>query len=118
MIQSSRIQYLNKKRIKQGDYVLYWMQASQRCRCNHALEFAIRQANELNLPVIVYFGLTDRYPEANVRHFYFLIQGIQEVQASLEERSIQMVIGFISPEAGRPPHAPATPFSSAWNRLG
>jgi len=100
MIQQTRIENLNKKSVPGADYVLYWMQASQRSECNHALEFAVRQANELNQPVIVYFGLTDRYPEANQRHYYFMLQGIQEVQASLKERGIQMVIGRESPEVG------------------
>ena len=42
-----------------GRYVLYWMQQSQRTDFNHALEYAIRGANESNLPVLVGFGLTD-----------------------------------------------------------
>jgi len=100
MIQQTRIENLNKKAMQRTDYVLYWMQASQRSECNHALEFAIRQANELNQPVVVYFGITDRYPEANQRHYYFMLQGIQEVQSSLKERGIRMVIGRESPGIG------------------
>jgi len=100
MIQQTRIENFNSKSNQRGDYVLYWMQASQRSEYNHALEFAIRQANELNQPVVVYFGLTDRYPEANQRHYYFMLQGIQEVQSSLKERAIQMVIRQESPEIG------------------
>jgi deoxyribodipyrimidine photo-lyase len=76
------------------------MQASQRSEYNHALEFAIQQANGLNLPVIVYFGITDRYPEANDRHYAFMLQGIQETQASLRDRDINMVIGHESPDKG------------------
>lgn len=51
MIQQTRIENLNKKSVQRADYVLYWMQASQRSEYNHALEFAIRQASELNQPV-------------------------------------------------------------------
>ena len=47
MIQKERIKALNKKGMKKGAYVLYWMQASQRTEYNHALEFAILKANEL-----------------------------------------------------------------------
>jgi deoxyribodipyrimidine photo-lyase len=57
MIEESRIRPLNKNRPKKGEFVLYWMQASQRAEHNHALEFAIEQANELKLPVIVYSTL-------------------------------------------------------------
>ena len=65
MIEPSRLRILNHQPID-GQYVLYWMQASQRTRWNHALEYAIQQANGLGLPVVVCFGLTDGYPEANV----------------------------------------------------
>jgi deoxyribodipyrimidine photo-lyase len=100
MIQQTRIEHLNNKSKRHGDYVLYWMQASQRSEYNHALEFAIQQANELHQPVVAYFGLTDRYPEANQRHYWFMLQGIQEVESSLKDRTIRIVIGYESPETG------------------
>ncbi len=50
-----------------GEYVLYWMQASQRVECNHALEYAIMKATELQKPLIVYFGATDDFPKARLR---------------------------------------------------
>ena len=76
------------------------MQASQRVQYNHALEFAIQQANERSAPVIAYFGLTDRYPDANERHYRFMLEGLKEVQTSLSGRKIQMVIRHESPEIG------------------
>ncbi len=100
MIQNERISNLNQRRTSSGSYVLYWMQASQRSQCNHALEFAIRQANEHNEPALVYFGLTEKYPEANERHYRFMLEGLKEVQTSLHQRKIQMVIGHESPEIG------------------
>ena len=100
MIHNERITKLNQKRASNGRYVLYWMQASQRSQCNHALEFAIRQANEHNEPLLVYFGLTERYPEANERHYRFMLEGLKELQTSLHQRKIQMVIGYESPEVG------------------
>ncbi len=48
-----------------GAYVLYWMQQSQRAENNHALEFAVRQANELGQPCLAVFGLAADYPDAN-----------------------------------------------------
>ena len=54
MIQKERIRALNEGRVQKGKYVLYWMQASQRAECNHALEFAILKANELRQPLIVF----------------------------------------------------------------
>jgi deoxyribodipyrimidine photo-lyase len=67
-IQKSRIQLLNDAPAAGGKYVLYWMQQSQRADDNHALEYAIQQANRLGQGVLVVFGLMDDYPEANRRH--------------------------------------------------
>ena len=100
MIQKERVKVLNREEIKRGRYVLYWMQASQRTEYNHALEYAILKANELNKPLVVYFSITDDYPEANERHYYFMLEGLKEVQSLLEERSIKMVIWHRSPELG------------------
>jgi deoxyribodipyrimidine photo-lyase len=100
MIQKERIKFLNQKGIRKGAYVLYWMQASQRAEYNHALEYAISKANELNQPIIIYFGITDHFPEANERHYAFMLEGLREVKQSLEKRGIQMVILHKSPEIG------------------
>jgi len=100
MIQKERIKILNKKEIKKGDYVLYWMQASQRSEYNHALEYAILKANELRQPLLVFFGITDTFPEANERHYTFMLEGLREVKWSLEKRGIRMVILHKSPEVG------------------
>ncbi len=99
-IQKERIRGLNLKGIQEGKYILYWMQASQRAEYNHALEFAILKANELRQPLIVFFGITDQFPEANERHYTFMLEGLKEVNHSLEKRGIQMVILHKSPEIG------------------
>jgi deoxyribodipyrimidine photo-lyase len=98
MIQSERVQRLNDRPVKDGQYILYWMQASQRAVCNHALEYAIRQANERNEPPVVVFGLTDRFPEANERHYAFMLEGLREVRQALYGRGIQFVVKHQSPE--------------------
>ncbi len=100
MIQPQRIKILNKTNRQQRQFVLYWMQASQRAEYNHALEYAIQQANELNKPLLVFFGITDNFPEANERHYYFMLEGLKEVHAALKEKNIKMVIRHQSPELG------------------
>ncbi len=92
MIHSERIRRLNRAAPRRGRYVAYWMQASQRAQCNHALEYAVRQANELDLPLVVCFGLTDRYPEANARHYAFMLEGLAETQTALERRGATFVL--------------------------
>jgi len=76
------------------------MQAAQRAEYNHALEYAIRTANKLNQPVLVFLGITENWPEANLRHYYFMLEGLQEVQKALETKGIQMVIRRESPDSG------------------
>jgi deoxyribodipyrimidine photo-lyase len=79
---------LNDREVRKGRYVLYWMQQSQRVEYNHALNVAIREANRAGLPLLVAFGLTDAYPEANLRHFQFMLEGLQDVAAALQKRGI------------------------------
>ncbi len=93
MIHDSRIHILNDSAINdKGKYVLYWVQAAQRTLCNHALEYAIARANELNQPLVCCFGLMDDYPEANERSYAFLLQGLADVARGLKERGILFVI--------------------------
>jgi len=100
LISQDRIQVLNTKPRAKGDYVLYWMQASQRAEYNHALEQAINIANESSLPLTVYFGITDSFPEANLRHYNFMIEGLKEVKNSLESTGIRFIVIHQSPEIG------------------
>jgi len=100
MIQQERIKLLNDCRGGGGKYVLYWMLAAQRAEYNHALEYAIRTANKLKKPVLVFFGITDSWPEANLRHYYFMLEGLKEVRKALEAKGIQLVIQRDSPDSG------------------
>lgn len=89
---------MNEADAREGDYVLYWMQQSQRAVYNHALEFAIQQANKLDRMLLVVFGLMDDYPEANLRHYTFMLEGLKETRAALASRGIKMVLNL-----GHPP---------------
>lgn len=100
MIHPTRIHVLRGGAVPRGRYVLYWMQASQRVTYNHALEYAIETANDLRLPLVVFFGITDRFPNANRRHYAFMLEGLSEVQGALGQRGIQFVLRHISPERG------------------
>jgi len=91
-VQDTRIQRLNDRDLNGGSYVLYWMQQSQRSEYNHALEYAVQQANACGQGVVVGFGLMDAYPEATLRHYAFMIEGLHETRASLAQQGIKMVI--------------------------
>ncbi len=99
-IDSRRIHFLNKKAIKKGDYVLYWMQQSQRATCNHALCYAIQLADKVELPVVVFFGLTSDYASANLRHYRFMVEGLIEVERELEKIGIKMITWLTAPVDG------------------
>lgn len=95
--QPTRLKNLNDQPVRSDKYVVYWMQQSQRADCNHALEYAIQEANRLRCSLLVAFGLTDNYPEANLRHYAFMLEGLQETRAALADRGIQMVLQLGSP---------------------
>lgn len=97
-IQPERVTSLHEADPADGQYVLYWMQQSQRAECNHALEFAVKKANELDSRLLVAFGLMDDYPEANLRHYRFMLEGLQETQQTLAERRIKMVVQHGAPD--------------------
>lgn len=99
MIEKERVSELNDKPINYlKNNVIYWMQSSQRVDDNHALEYAINLANELKKNLIVYFGITENYPEANERHYYFMLEGLKSVKKDLKKRKIRMVVLKGSPE--------------------
>ena len=97
-IQEERVRRLNEKEIVEGEYVLYWMQEAQRAEYNHALEYAVQRANELGQRLLVVFGLTDGYPEANLRHYAFLLEGLQDVKEELKQRNIKFIVRRGSPD--------------------
>ena len=99
-VEQTRIQVLcDKEPSKKSNYVLYWMQQSQRADENPALEHAVQLANDLDAPVVVGFGLHEGYPDANERSFAFLLEGLAETAARLSDRGIKLVLRRGSPDA-------------------
>src|SRR5438552_14013053 len=72
-------------------YVLYWMQMYKRTSHNHALTFAIRKANALDQPLVVYEGLKYYYPWANDRIHAFILEGVEEKRREFERLGIRYV---------------------------
>jgi len=89
---SERIQLLNDKPANNdGKYVLYWMQMFKRTEYNHALNFAIREANERKLPLVVYEGLKYYYPWASDRIHTFILEGVQEKRKAFAKLGIKYI---------------------------
>jgi deoxyribodipyrimidine photo-lyase len=76
----------------QGTCVVYWMQRSQRALDNPALETAVRAANLLGKPCVVFLAPVPFYPRANLRHYRFLEQGIAAIARGLAGRGIGLVL--------------------------
>jgi len=77
---------------RQGKCVVYWMQRAQRGVDNHAVEVAAKAANALGLPLVVYFAGIANFPNASLRHYCFLNQGLPDIEADLAARNISFVL--------------------------
>lgn len=84
-------------------FVLYWMRTALRAEENPALEVAKIWAAELQLPLLVYQGLDERYDYASDRHHRFILEGARDVQAELATAGISYVFHLARP-GHRQPH--------------
>jgi deoxyribodipyrimidine photo-lyase len=97
-LQPEQIRERNSKPVVPGKIGLYWMQAAQRAHWNHALEHAIGLANAHGLPLVVLFCLVDDFPEANLRHYRFMLEGLAETRKDLEKKGIRLVVRLGTPQ--------------------
>ncbi|MCK2054682.1 deoxyribodipyrimidine photo-lyase [Methylobacterium sp. 37f] len=102
-IQAGRVRILNDVEPRgDGRYVLYLLQQANRAHHNPALEWAVEEGNRLGLPVLACFGLLDGangFPEANARHYAFLLQGLADAALGFEARGIGFCLRKASPAA-------------------
>jgi len=96
MIHDERVVILNKPS-ENGKYILLWIQQAQRTRYNHALEFAVNQANALKLPLFACFVITDGFPNANLRHYTFMFEGLENLKLNLKQRGIDLIFRYGNP---------------------
>jgi deoxyribodipyrimidine photo-lyase len=78
-------------------FVVYWMQQSQRVDGNHALSFATELAAEWDVPLYVLFVLSGEVPEANLRHYRFMIEGLAETIGRLAGYGLPLYLAAGSP---------------------
>lgn len=96
-VHASRVKTLNHAPVTDGSYVLYWMQQSQRAHDNHALEYAVNEANRQGCMTVVLFSLTEKYPDANLRHYTFMLEGLKETKNTLAAMGILMILRIGDP---------------------
>ena len=84
---------LNDKKInKKEEYILYWMQGSQRLSDNRALSISAQIANHLDKKLYIIFNFISDFPEANYRHYSFMYDGIKEIRDKLDKSAIRFII--------------------------
>jgi deoxyribodipyrimidine photo-lyase len=77
---SQRAITLSEKRLQpEGEYVLYWMQSTQRLEDNWALRYATLEADRVGKPLLIHHGIDPTTPYASDRFHTFVMQGAQEL---------------------------------------
>ena len=99
-MEKGRIKHIKKNKNIEGDYILYWMQQSQRIKYNHALNAAVILSNLHNIPLLVYFGITDDFPDGNLRHYTFMAEGLDYLKSEFNKMGVEFIIYNTSPEKG------------------
>jgi deoxyribodipyrimidine photo-lyase len=68
------------------------MQRSLRAKDNPALNVAIQAGSHLRKPVLVFFRLTPHSYHANLRHYHFLVEALNELAADLRGRRVGFMV--------------------------
>jgi len=77
--------------------VVYWMQRDQRAFDNWALLYAQLLALKNNVGLIVVFNIVPSFLNAPLRHYDFMLQGLFQTRAFLEESNVPLVFTFGEP---------------------
>ena len=90
LFESIEIFRFNKKRVRviseaknfpdDSKGILYWMSREQRVQDNWSLLYAQKLALKQNLPLHVCFCLVPTFLGATYRHYYFMLEGLKEVE--------------------------------------
>ena len=92
-IRDERVATLNDAEARDGgDFVLYWMEASQRADHNEALEYAVHRANEHGVRLLAAAVLDSDEPDFNRRHAAFAVQGYRDTAERLSDRTIKFAL--------------------------
>jgi deoxyribodipyrimidine photo-lyase len=89
--ESPRVRPLNDAPLRDGPYVLCWLQQALRGRDNPVIDAAIRLGNELGLPVLLYHGLREDYPFASDRLHRFILGASRDVARDCGARGLACV---------------------------
>ena len=82
--------------------VLYWMSRDQRAADNWALLHALEAASSGSRPVAVVFNLLPEFLSAGARHFGFMLRGLRETAATLQQQGVPFFLVRGDPAAEVP----------------
>eukprot|EP00854_Cymbomonas_tetramitiformis_P001002 gene1002-1526_t len=91
LVDESRVRELQGGKVKPGA-VVYWCSRDQRVNDNWALLYAAEKAQESGSPLAVVFNLVPKFLGAGARQFGFMLRGIREMAAELEQRGIKFAL--------------------------
>ena len=94
---NKRIKILQESDLKKGP-IIYWMQREQRVNDNWALIYAYETALETKQTLIVVFNLVDKFLQATLRQYHFMIEGLKEVENKLAKLNIRFELLLGNPE--------------------
>lgn len=101
MVDQRRIRTRNQKSVGEGP-VVYWMQRDQRIKDNWALVYAAEQSLLRKVPLMVLFNLVPSYGKGTLRHYDFMLKGLEEIEVSLAALSIPFKVLSGTPEVTIP----------------
>ena len=87
MVQPERIFNLKTVNTDNGN-VVYWMSRDQRASDNWALLHALELSLMMKTELAVVFCLSDNFPGANIRHYDFMLEGLNELSSNLQLKNI------------------------------
>ena len=95
-----RLRVLNEKPLNpNGKYVLYWMTAFRRPFYTFALQRAVKRAEQLQKPLLIFEALRCDYPYASDRIHKFILQGMADNAAYFSTTSAHY-FPFVETEKG------------------
>ncbi len=88
--------------VENPKFVLHWMRTAIRLDECPTFDVARVISDQLDLPLIIYHGIDERYPYASYRHHRFLLEGAADVEIRSKKFAIKHLV-HVSRENNRSP---------------
>ena len=78
--------------VENPTFVLHWMRGAIRLDECPTFDVARLISDSLNLPLLVYQGIDERYPHVSYRHHRFLMEGAADIANRAEELGVEYLL--------------------------